>query len=427
MLILTDDQRWDTLWVMPEVRSRLAARGVEFTNAFASNPMCCPSRASILTGTYSHSNGVFRNEPPDGGFETFDDSSTVATWLSTAGYRTALMGKYLNGYSDDQVEYVPPGWDRWLAFAGDDGNGSFYSDTLSSDGHAMSTGTGPADYSTTFLADQAVSFIEETPSVRPLFLYFSVKAPHKPATPAPGDSRLFESLAPFRPPSFDEADVTDKPRYIQNRAPLTDAEIAEIDELRKDQLRTLVEVDRAVGRVLDALDSTGRLENTLVVFTSDNGFLLGEHRRDAKSVPYEESIRVPMVVRFDALGVQPRTDEHLVLNVDLAPTFAAVAGLQAVGVDGANLLPLLSSPGASWRTDFLIEHMGAGATYCGVRSERYVYIVYRTGEDELYDLSTDPFQLENLADSMGVSGVVDDQRSRLHDLCNPPPPGVTRP
>jgi arylsulfatase A-like enzyme len=225
---------------------------------------------------------------------------------------------------------------------------------------------------------------------------------------------LFESLAPFRPPSFDEADVTDKPRYIQNRAPLTDAEIAEIDELRKDQLRTLVEVDRAVGRVLDALDSTGRLENTLVVFTSDNGFLLGEHRRDAKSVPYEESIRVPMVVRFDALGVQPRTDEHLVLNVDLAPTFAAVAGLQAVGVDGANLLPL-------------IEHMGAGATYCGVRSERYVYIVYRTGEDELYDLSTDPFQLENLADSTGVSGVVDDQRSRLHDLCNPPPPGVTRP
>jgi N-acetylglucosamine-6-sulfatase len=427
VLLLTDDQRWDTLWTMPVVRTRLADRGVEFLNAFASNPVCCPSRATLLTGTYSHTNGVFRNQPPDGGFESFDDSSTVATWLSSAGYRTALIGKYLNGYSEERVAYVPPGWDRWFAYASGNGNGSFYEDTLSVDGSPMMTGHGPEDYTTRLLADEAVAFIEETHVATPLFLYFSVKAPHKPAIPAPGDRNLFQSLAPYRPPSFNELDVSDKPGYMRKLERLTEAEIEEIDDLRKDQARTLVDVDRAVGRILDALEATGRLQTTLVAFTSDNGYLLGEHRRDAKSVPYEESIRVPMVIRFDAMDIAPRTDPRLVMNADLAPTFAAAAGLQAVGVDGANLLPVVSSPGGPWRADFLIEHVGAGATYCGVRSERFVYVVYSTEEEELYDLSADPYQLDNVAGDPKFSGVVEEQRARLHELCNPPPPGVSRP
>jgi arylsulfatase A-like enzyme len=356
-----------------------------------------------------------------GGFRAFRDTSTIATWLDDAGYRTALFGKYLNGYT---ASYVPPGWDTWFATYQ---NGGFY-DYLAADDYVMRPyGSDRADYGTTVLAQGAVGFIESTPAGTPLFLHFSPHAPHEPATAAPGDGNAFADLEPWRPESYGEADVSDKPEYIAERAPLDPAATARIDGFRKRQYRSLLSVDRAVGDILDALEATGRLSNTLIVFTADNGMLWGEHRWDAKLVPYEESIRVPFVVRFDAAIGGPWVDERLVLNVDLAPTIADLAGIAAPGAEGRSLVPILDGSARAWRTDFLLEHMQKGAggvpTYCGLRTERHVFVRYVTGEEELYDLARDPAQLENLADA-GSAALRRELLRRLRELCDPAPPGL---
>ena len=423
VLILTDDQRWDTLWAMPTVRSELVANGIEFSNGYVSNPVCCPSRSSILTGEYSHSTGVYTNHPkePFGGFPAFHDASTVATWLHDAGYRTALLGKYLNGYGDS---YVPPGWDHW--FVTWDG-GAYFDYTANDDGILRPYGTDPEDYGTDVLIDQATNFIRSTERDQPLFMYFAPHAAHGPATPAPRDVRRFSGLEPWRPASYDESDVSDKPAYVRSHGRLSDATKATIERFRRDQYRTLVSVDRAVSEIVDALSDTGRLSNTMIVFTSDNGMLWGEHGWSSKVVPYEESIRVPFVIRDDALITSPRVDDRQVLNIDLAPTFADIAGISAPGAEGRSMVPLLSSSRGSWRKDFLMEHLEIGPggvpTYCGVHSRRFVYIDYATGEEELYDLDRDPFQLTNVAASRAYGDVLRAERARLRQLCRPRPPG----
>lgn len=423
VLILTDDQRLDTLWAMPTVQSELVAKGIEFPNGYVSNPLCCPSRAAILTGRYSHGNGVYTNHPkqPYGGFPALRDRSTVATWLHGGGYRTGLFGKYLNGYSGT---YVPPGWDKWFVTYD---NGAFYDYTASADGQLRTFGSDPADYGTDVLARRATDFIRSTDPARPMFLYFGPHAPHGPATPGPGDKKAFSDLPRWRPMSYDEANVSDKPAYIQKRDLLAETSARVVDRFRLSQYRSLLAVDRAVSEILDTLAETGRLSNALIVFTSDNGFLWGEHRWRSKVVPYEESIRVPFVVRADSMIASPRSDDHLVLNVDLAPTFAQLAGVGAPGAEGRSLLPLLSSPTAPWRTDFLLEHLersGRGVpTYCGVHSQRFVYVNYVTGEEELYDLARDPHQLSNKARQDAYRDIRREMRHRLVELCDPLPPG----
>jgi arylsulfatase A-like enzyme len=425
VLILTDDQRFDTLWAMPTVRSELVAKGIRFTHGYVSNPVCCPSRSSILTGQYSHTTRVYTNHPkePFGGFPAFRDSSTVATWLQEAGYLTALMGKYLNGYADS---YIPPGWDRW--FVTWDG-GAYFDYTANDDGSLRSFGSDPEDYGTDVLADQATDLIRTTDPEQPLFLYFAPHAAHGPATPAPEDVRRFADLRPWRPESYDEADVSDKPAYVRSHGPLSGSAKASIERFRRDQYRALRSVDRAVSEILDALTETGRLTNTLIVFTSDNGMLWGEHRWASKVVPYEESIRVPFVIRDDAVIASPRVDDRLVLNIDLASTFADVAGLPEPDVEGRSLVPLLTSSRALWRRDFLMEHLelspGGVPTYCGVHSSRYVYIDYATGEEELYDLERDPLQLTNVVANRLYADVLRAERVRLRQLCRPRPPRFT--
>jgi arylsulfatase A-like enzyme len=422
VLILTDDQRYDTLWAMPIVQDRLVERGIEFTNAFVSNPICCPSRASILTGTYSHSNGVYTNHQnqPYGGFPAFDDRSSVATWLQDDGYRTALVGKYLNGYGS---AYVPPGWDHWFTTWDD---GAYFDYSANDDGNLRTFGGGPEDYGTDVLARQATEFIRSTDVGQPLFLYFAPHAAHGPATAAPADGDAFSRMAPWRPASYDERDMSDKPAYLR-RGPMSSTTRATIDRFRRDQYRSLLGVDRAVARILDALRETDRLRNTLVVFTSDNGMLWGEHRWNTKGVPYEESIRVPFVVRFDALIDRPSRDERMVLNIDLAPTFVDIAGATAgLRMEGVSLIPLLERDRVAWRTDFLMEHLELEygvPTYCGVHSRRYSYVAYVTGEEELYDLDSDPAQLRNVAGDPRYAGVIDQLRGRLRELCRPKPPG----
>ena len=421
LFILTDDQRWDALGHMPIVHKELADHGVTFSNAFVSNSLCCPSRSSILTGDYSHTTRVYRQIPPYGRFEWLDDRSTVATWLHGAGYHTGLFGKYIDGYQGPGLRgYVPPGWDRWVAFL----HSAFYGYRLSIDGKVSSYGFAPSDYSTTVLTRQAVSFIRNTKG--PLFVYFAPAAPHAPAIPAPRDVGAFANMKPWRPPSYDEADVSDKPTYIRAIPRFSAAKMAAEDTFRRDQYASLLSVDRSVGDLVRALAKTGRLSNTLIVYTTDNGISWGEHRWVKKEVPYEESIRVPLIVRYDPVIHAPRTDSHLVLNIDFAPTIADVTGAGTPKDDGRSFLPLLRSADVPWRHDFLLEHMRGTndvPTFCGVRTEHDVYVRYATGEQELYDLRRDPYELTNVADDPAMAGTLEALKRRLAELCDPPPPG----
>jgi N-acetylglucosamine-6-sulfatase len=405
VLVVTDDQRWDTLWAMPRVQELLAGRGITFANAFNTNPFCCPARASILKGAYSHGTRVYQNSGTFGPFPGFNDSSSIATWLDATGYRTALIGKYFNGYTSSRASYIPPGWDRWVAFAmSNSGGGGFTNYDLSVDGTLVHHGSLATDYSTDVLGGYADGFVRSTPADTPLFLMFTPYAPHQPAAVAARHAKAFPGLSPYRPPSYDEADVSDKPAFIRKLAPLA--------------------VDESVARIVGALESSGRLGNTMIVFASDNGYLLGEHRWGQKRVAYEESIRMPLVVRYDPLIGSARSDPNLVLNIDLAPTFAALAGVSAPGAEGSSLLGLLSDPGSSWRSDLLVENKGsAPPTYCGVRNAGWIYVQYSTGEEELYDLVADPYQLRNLVTDPAAVPTLNAMRLRLRELCSPPPPG----
>jgi N-acetylglucosamine-6-sulfatase len=425
VLILTDDQRWDSLGVMPTVQSELVSRGVTFTNGFVTDPLCCPSRASIFTGRYPHSTGVWSNRGRMGGFKVFHDGSTIATWLRSAGYHTGLFGKYLNKYVGS---YVPPGWERWVAISGDEPHPNFYYDyDLNIDGQVVSRGDTSADYSTDVLAGYAESFIRQTAG--PLFMVFAPHAPHLPGTPAPRDAEALGNLRPSRPPSFLEEDRSDKPEWLQSRKRINAGGVMTIDTLRRRSFASLLAVDRAVGAIVSALRDSGRLDDALIVFTSDNGFLWGEHGWVSKVVPYEESIRVPFVVRDDHVIRQARQDPHMALNIDLAPTFAAAAGVAAPGVEGRSLLPLLQGDDTGWRTDFLVESARNShvPSYCAVRDQGYLYAVYETREEELYDLTRDPYELQNGADDPSLAEVRSRLRARVHQLCSHPPPRFTSP
>ena len=421
LLIVTDDQRWDTLWAMPQVQRSLVERGVNFSESFTTSSLCCPSRASILTGQYPHSTGVYRQNLPHGGFKGFDDSTTIATELQRAGYRTGLFGKYLDSYQHEALTgYVPPGWDRWVAFV----HSQFFDYGLTVDGTVRRRGVDPDDYSTDVLAAHAEGFIRNTDG--PVFALFAPAAPHAPATPAPADEGGFGDLPVWRPPSWDEADRSDKPTHIQALHPVGPERTENLEVLRRNQYRSLQAVDRAVDRLLVALEDTGRLDDALVIFTTDNGLLWGEHRWLKKEVPYEEAIRVPLVVRADAIVAEgARTDDHLVANIDLAPTIAAVAGVELPDAEGESLIPLLTGTAEGWRSAVLIEHMRGTnpiPTYCAVRTDRYLFASYDTGERELYDLDADPYELRNLSGTeLGLEGRLD---TILRSLCDPPPPGL---
>jgi arylsulfatase A-like enzyme len=420
VVFLTDDQRWDTVSAMPTVRSELAGKGVTFSNAFVVNPLCCPSRASLLTGKYSHSTKVYTN----GGFRLFKDSSTLATWLRRTGYRTGFFGKYLNSYAG---KYVPPGWSRWVAFTPSNVD-NYFDYQLNVNGTIVPRGGVPEDYSTDVLAAQAEAFIRGNPT-RPFFALFAPYSPHNPATPAPRHERAFPGLQPWRPASYNEPDASDKPAWVRTREQLSPESQTSLDEFRARQLRTLLAVDDAVERLLDGLADTGRLEDTVVIFTSDNGLLWGEHRMMGKQAPYEESIRVPLVVRFDRLATGARTEARQALNVDVAPTVAALAGVAAPGVEGSSLVPLLRNRSVPWRREFLVESLRTGPnpdvpTYCAVRGRRYAYVAYATREEELYDLAVDPRQLDNRARDAALSPILVQFRRHLLRLCSPRPRGL---
>ncbi len=397
VVILTDDQRYDMMSAMPLTSALLSAETVRFEQAFVTTSLCCPSRTSILTGQYVHRHQITGNYLPYGGALKFPATSTIASWLHAVGYRTGLVGKYLNLYQSMSPR-IPPGWDD---FEGLLSMQAYTNDTINQNGVVRVYGNSTQDYITDVLARLATDFITTTPSSQPLFLYFTPIAPHSPAVPHPADVGRYTGYPNYRPPSFNEADVSDKPSWVQALPPITQQLVNRSDVFHRRQLETLQSVDRAVVAIVAALKASGRWDRTLLIFMSDNGMTWGEHRiRDTKYCAYEECIRVPLWIR--APGLQARTDSSIVANIDLAPTIAAWGGFLPPGVvNGRNLLPLLTSPGTPWRTSLLIEHQNAGTPPTpdshGVRTARYLYNEFSNGERELYDLWTDPWELDNLA------------------------------
>jgi N-acetylglucosamine-6-sulfatase len=439
VFVLTDDQALGTLWAMPGVRA-LASHGLTIRNAIVPDPLCCPARASILTGRYPSGHGVWSNEDPYGWpafHDAGDEDHTIATALDAAGYRTGLIGKYLNRYNlADGL--VPPGWDRWFAF--DEGNGRYYDydvvDFDAGDGltDRLHYGTHPRQYSTTILGRQAVRFIESTPAGQPLFLYAAVSAPHAPSTPSPRD---IDSLRRHRwqhGPAFNEADVRDKPRYIRTTDRLTRREVRRLDRHVQRATESLIAVDRMLVDLLDALRRTHRLSSTMVIFTSDNGFVRGQHRWEFKVVPYEESIRVPMVVRYDPMLLGTRrqgtVSDALVANVDIAPTMASMGGAVLDGpVDGVSFASVLGG-GPGLRREVLLESIRTRSTrrstvpsYCGLRTATRKYVRYATGEQEFYRLDKDPHELVNLAPKH--PRLLPTMRHKTRLLCSPTPPAFS--
>lgn len=435
IFIVTDDQRADTLQYMPNVLEQLAARGTTFANAFVTSPTCAPSRASMLTGQYARKHGVLTLAWPDGGATRFvgPDASTLATWLHDAGYRTGMYGKYLTDYKRQCPPattrcYVPPGWDEWHVFT----QQHYYNYELAENDQITSFGATPADYSTDVIGAKAVEFIHNADGQQ-FFLHVGFHAPHQEGNadpmPAPRHIGLYAGIGLWRPPSWDEDDISDKPSWVALQPRAADPLSAFLtqgfwgDFVRRRQIETLAAVDEAVDAILAAVEASGETDNTVVVFTSDNGYLWGEHRYFyGKGIPQEESIRVPLVVRDPRLGTAARTESRLALNIDLAPTLARLAGVDPPPwVDGASLEPLLTGTPTSWRSGFVVELWYRPAspqpTYAGIRTDEWKYIPYPSvGEAELYDLVNDPYELDNRADDPAYQDIATTLQTRLDDL-----------
>jgi arylsulfatase A-like enzyme len=453
VVILTDDQRWDEFAKMPNVQSQLIDKGVSFANSYVSNPLCCPSRVTFLTGQTSGHTGVWWSTPRDpyGGFPAFlppKDSSTLATWLHDGGYHTGLVGKYLNSYNLKNYTvvghegYIPPGWDSWFAWVEGSGRQPPYCDDggyynwCSFDGTQLAVhGQGSANYSTNVFAQHAVDFIAQAPSNQPLFLFYTPHAPHGPTQPDKQYKGTCDDQQMPEPPSFNEQDVSDKPKYIQKLPLLDQSKINKKIKQWHDACSTLRSIDDSVGAIVDELQATGRLNDTLILYASDNGLSYGEHRVLGKAVPYEESIRVPLIIRYDPVTapVAGETSTEQVVNLDYASTLSDAAGVTPGRTqDGLSLMPLLTDPAATLpRNGFVIEHHAVRdqvPDFCGVRDHDWMYAQYSNGDEELYDLNPasptyDPYQLENQASNPAFNAPLVAERAKAHSLCDPPPPG----
>ncbi len=413
LIIITDDQRYDTMAYMPETRARIFEQGATFNRGYVTTPLCCPSRSSVLTGLYAHHHNVLVNRHPLA-------PETLVAGLHASGYLTGVVGKYLNSYPVSDDDGPLPEFDYWVAHGSLDGGGDYFNTRLNVQGEWQTF----TRYLTHVERDFALEFLDQAAqSGQPFFLLLGLHAPHTPTQPAPGDEALYADLEPFRPPNFNEGNLTDKPRWIQQEGRLPPYQVEENDIWRLDQLRTLKSADEAVAALMDRLESLGRLDNTVVIFMSDNGVLWNEHGQRGKILLYEPSIRVPIGLRYPPLVPEPIQEDRFVLNIDLAPTIYELAGVQPpYPLDGRSLIPLLRGEADDWREDFVIEswHQGRGLSLRGLHTERYVYIetwYSQTDHDtELYDLQADPYQLESQHAGPASAALLEALRARLEAL-----------
>ena len=478
ILVVTDDQTaasFDSA-VMPAASRRLARRGTVFSDAIATTPLCCPSRATMLTGQYGHNNGVLANDPGWPGLA--ERNNTLPNWLRAAGYRTAHVGKWLHHYGErtERRNAVAPGWQHWSTFLTLD----YYDYRLRVNGRSIRYGDEPKDHLTRVLNRKAAAIVRRSlPKRKPLYLQLDHLAPHRgdggsgrcrrSAVPDPRDRKLFRRQALPRPPSFNEPDVSDKPSFASERAPLDSDQVKSMTKKYRCALASLRAVDRGIGKLVRAVRKAGERRNTAIILTSDNGFFAGEHRMvRGKVLPYEESVRVPLVLllprKLTGSGGQEDLVSEPVANVDLAPTILDLAraapcrGSNCRTLDGRSLVDLALGSDAGWPADRAIgveldkgggtaSSPGDTCAYAGLRTSDRMFVDHTElpnpdagfacepspGAEELYHLDVDPFELGNLAftDPIGTAAEREALRDRLDALrtCagiagrDPAPPG----
>ncbi len=391
LIILTDDQRYDTMQYMPKTRSLIFDQGATFPHAYITTPLCCPSRSSILTGKYAHNHGVWVNE------DLLLDQKTFIDYLHENGYTTGLIGKYLNTWNGKMRSE----FDFWASYK--NGETRYENPLLNVNGEWIRH---DGEYVTYTLGNYAIEFLEQSAGkMKPFVLLLAVNAPHHPFTPAPEDMTLNIDL-PARLPSFNEEDVSDKPAWIGLKDPaLDDNAIQSLDEIRRGQILTLKSLDRTLEKVLTKLDETHAMDNTMIIFLSDNGLQWGEHRLTTKNTLYEESVRIPFAIRYPPLIAKPFVENKVVANIDIAPTLLQLAEIPIpADMDGLSLVNLLTGQG-EWREGVLLEGWPPRGEYTAIHTERYVYAETvmdsfaptSDPELELYDLEKDPYQMNSIA------------------------------
>lgn len=426
IVIMTDDQRADTLQYMQSVQDDLVAKGVTFKNSYVTTSLCCPSRTSFLTGKYAYHHGVYTNRSDQhGGYDSFmkhdNADHTIALWLHNAGYKTSMVGKYLNGYGERKK--APPGWDDWHVFA----DAEYYNYTLNecadcSAGNKINInryGRAPEKYSTDLLKEKALAFLRTTPE--PFFLVFTPKAPHggggqeeglnNPEV-APRHEGTCIDLPSNTSPAFNEQDVSDKPKWIREKNKFDGRKKQDIALFAKKQVCSLKAVDEAVEAIINELKSSGRIDNTVIIFTSDNGYAWGEHRLTHKNCLYEECSRVPLVISYPPLTPTGSETQEFALNIDLAATILALTGVplpENEKVDGKSLVPLLTDINAGVRDNFLLEVYSTGRTSptsSALRTKQYKIIEYNNGAREFYDEVNDRYEEINAIDDPNYASII---------------------
>lgn len=452
---------------MPNLVKYIVNKGTRFINSFVSYSLCCPSRATFLSGQYPHNHEVCNNTIPIGSCAKFDDTSSIATWLQKAGYRTGHIGKYLNGYGYSaelgrivhpcfKPRYVPPGYDDWQGLI-DPSTYCVYNYKINDNGTIVSYGSTSSDYQTDVLVKRAVDFVNESSLIgKPFFLVVTPLAPHVEVClsllqccrdnfgitptirPAPRHQGKAKDIPLPQPPSFNEEDFSDKPSFMQSFPSITSENKKCYEKVYRDRIESLLAVDDLIGKIIQALIAKGQLDRTALIFTSDNGYLHGEHRWHTKVVAYEESIHVPLFIRLPN-STETKVSELFVLNNDLAPTIAELASATPDRkVDGRSLVSA-SDPTKNWRKRFLVEFwvekkinlqntilspqdinindweaqpssvdkdsltVKEEPAFLAVRTSpsdtilpNLTYVEYYNEEKEFYDLSKDPYQLSSL-------------------------------
>jgi N-acetylglucosamine-6-sulfatase len=436
IVIETDDQDAASMQVMEKTNRLLGGSGATFDNNVVSFPLCCPSRATFLTGEYAHNNGITSNNPPTGGYQVFENINALPVWLQGAGYYTAMVGRYLNNYGKTNPTEIPAGWSEWHASV-DPSTYKYYNYTINHQRTLVYYGDRPEDYQTDVWNATATELIRrrlEKP--QPLFLWLTPMAPHDAGPREPDDPPGFPTTVPAprykgtyadarlpKPPSFSEGDVSDKPREVRRRRPLSPDDVSKIRYAYRQRLETLRAVDDLVGDVVRAVEDSGELQETLIIYTSDNGYMQGEHRiRAGKVFLYEPSLRVPLLMRGPGVprGIHVQQWSS---NVDLSPTILQASGAIPGRVqDGRSLFPLLRDPTLSWGRELLLDT----GTYQGVRTDGYIYAEHTTGEKELYNLQKDPYELHNLWKAQSAKPIWNALAGQLQRLRHCSGPGCQR-
>jgi N-acetylglucosamine-6-sulfatase len=421
VVVIADDQTLEDQVVMEKTNALLGSKGTTFQRFYAQHGLCCPSRATFLTGQYPHNHGVLYNKPP-GGYTALDHSETLSVWLQRAGYYTAYIGKYLNGLGREAPwDERPPGWDNWQALIE---AYLMYDWTMNDNGTLIEAGSAPADYQTDAIATRAEAVIRSREGdPQPFFLVVSPATPHKESRlkgpgketirPASRHAGTFADVPLPKPPSYNERDVSDKPRFIHKLPLITQEVEAEITKRFRDRREALLSLDDLVEKMVTTLEQTGQLENTVIIYWSDNGYEFGEHRiPDNKNEIFEESLRVPLIIRGGAFPAGGAA-EQLVANIDLAPTIVALAGATSGRVmDGRDLLPLVGNPDLGVDRSLLINAYHGKNYANGIRTDTgLLWVEHSRGKPELYDLNNDPYELQSQHGNRAYDGV----KSQLQD------------